>query len=77
MERDGLVRYVTGEVTLQLSECDGLGHRRHFVGHSELIGARRPRSLTSLTGHAALIGAWRPRFLFLERDWLARAANTL
>ena len=55
LERDGLARYVIGEVTLQLLECDGLSHRRHFVGHSELIGAWRPRSSTSFIGHAAFI----------------------
>ena len=70
LERDGLVRYVTGEVTLQLLECDGLGHRRHFVGHSDLIGAWRffitsmgvATQATDVTaGHAAFIGAQRPR----------------
>ena len=62
----------------QLLERDDLGHRRHLQVTLCLLGRDDPgHRMTSLTGHSALIGAWRPRSLFLERDWLARAAKSL
>jgi len=79
LERDGLVRYVAGEVTLRLLERDDRGHCiRHLQVTLRLLGRNDPgHRTTSLTGHSAFIGAWRPSSRFLERDWLAGAAKTL